>query len=93
MPNAVVTSTTNAVKVDFGDYAGTAIQYHKGSWAKSAIEVVLMNSDHISVTAADSERWIISHDGNGSSLQIDSVNSVQPSSLSDLYDKISALIE
>ena len=93
MPNVIVTSTTNAVKVDFGDYAGTAITYHKGSWAKSAIEVILMNSDHVSVTAADSERWIVSHDGASSSLQVDSVNGVAPSSLSDLYEKISALIE
>lgn len=93
MPNLVVTSTTDAIKVDFGDYSGS-IGYSKGTWPKKVIELIRLNTNHIEMISPDNPRWIISHTSNSiGALIVDSVDAVAPSSLSDLYDKISALVE
>lgn len=93
MANTVVTSTTNAVKVVFNDDPNKG-QYSKGTYSKSAIETVYLNGNHVEVICADTRRWVLSHTTNSiKALIIDSVDGVAPTSLSDLYDKISALIE
>lgn len=94
MANTVVTSTTNAIKVAFNDDPNKGL-YSKATYAKSDVEYIYLNGDHVEVIAADSHRWILSHDVNNTikALTIDTVDGVAPLSLSDLYDKISALIE
>lgn len=93
MANTVVTSTTNAVKVDFGSDPSKPA-YSKATYTKANIEYVRLNGNHVEVVAADSARWILSDVVNSiNALKVDTVDSVAPTSLSDLYDKISALIE
>lgn len=93
MANTVVTSTTNAIKVNFNDDVNKG-RFSQGTYTKSGIEHVLLNGDHVEVVALDSTRWILSHETNSiQALTIDTVDGVAPASLSDLYDKISALIE
>lgn len=93
MANTVVTSTTNAIKVDFGDDPNKG-SMTKATYAKLDIEFVLLNENHVEVVAADSQRWILSHESNTiNALIIDHVDGVGPTNLNDLYDKISALIE
>lgn len=94
MANTVITSTTNAIKVAFNDDPNKGL-YSKATYAKTDIEYIYLNGNHVEVIAADSHRWILSDDigNNVKALTIDSVDGLAPISLSDLYDKISALIE
>jgi hypothetical protein len=93
MANTTVTSTTNTIKVDFGSDPNKPM-YNKATYTKVGVEHIGLNGNHVEVVAADSFRWILSHETNSiHTLVIDSVNSVAPTSLSDLYDKLSALIE
>jgi hypothetical protein len=92
MANLVVTSTTNSIKVDFGVLA-TAANMKKGVWNKSRITFQLALSDtHVDVLVIGEPSWGVSFDGSSSTLQIDSVDGVSPTSNSDLYDKLIALI-
>lgn len=93
MPNTVVTSTTNAVKVDFGDDPNKG-PHSKATFAKTDIEYIRLNGNHVEVVAGDSARWILSHETNTiKALTVDSVDGTGPTSLSNLFDLISALIE
>lgn len=92
MPNVVVTSTANSIKVVFNDYAAAAMM-DKGAWSNSEISNIILHSNHVEVITKDGERWILSHTTNSiNALIIDSIDGIAPSSLSDLYDKMAALI-
>ena len=93
MANTVITSTTNAIKVVFNDDS-SLVGIAKGTWAKKTVTAVKLEANTVSVETADSVgHWTISHQANTyNALVIDSVDGVAPSSLSDLYDKIVALL-
>jgi hypothetical protein len=91
--NTAITSTTNSIKVVFNDDVSiTGIA--KGTWAKIAVTAIKLNSTHITIETQDAiGRWIIDYQANSiSAIIVDSVNGVAPSSLSDLYDKLTALV-
>lgn len=93
MPNVVITDTTNTIRVDFGDYA-SATGFKKGSWPKDKIEHFKLDSDDeyvFALTQLD-PRWALSFNGSTGTFQVDSVNGVAPTSNSDLYDKLIALL-
>ncbi len=92
MANIVITSTTNSIKVDFNDLANAA-GVKKGVWNKGRItfELDLLDSK-VRVLVVGEAVWLVSFDGSSSTLQIDTINSVAPTSNSDLYDKLIALI-
>ncbi len=92
MANLVVTDSTNAIKVDFG-VLGVAPLPKKGTWKKDMIfKMELMPSDiFVKVTTFWEAEWQLSFNGTNG-LQVDSVNAVAPTSNSDLYDKLTALI-
>lgn len=93
MANTVITSTTNSIKVVFNDDSTLAGNLSKGTWVKSEISHVGLKSDHIVVVTKDESRWTVSNATNTSNyLKVDSVDAASPSSLSDLYDKLVALI-
>ena len=92
MANLVVTSTTNSISVDFGVLA-TAANMKKGVWNKSRITFQLALADaHVNVLVIGEPSWGVSWDGSVNTFQIDTINSVAPTSNSDLYDKLTALI-
>lgn len=93
MPNVVVTSTTNSIKVDFGDYASNTIPA-KGTWAKHAIaNFQLADSDaYVTAHALEEPHWNLVYAASGQNLIVDTVDGVAPSSNADLYDKLIALI-
>lgn len=93
MANIVVTSTTNAIKTDMGAYYPTNIHFSKGTWKKDAITSMHLEANVIEIIVRGDDVWRVSLDGAGNSFIVDSVNGVAPSSLSDLYTKLSALIE
>jgi hypothetical protein len=92
MANIVITSTTNSIKVDFG-VLGTGNLPKKGAWEKDKIiKIELLPSDaFVKITNLGENEWQVSYDGNNG-MQIDSVDGVAPTSNSDLYDKLIALI-
>ena len=90
MANIVIT-TTNAINVDFGVYS-TTLEFSKGSWRKDNIINIKHLTSCIEVNVLSEKEWLVSFDGAGTSLQIDSIDGVAPTSNSDLYDKLIALI-
>ena len=93
MANVVVTSTTNSIKVDFGDYA-SSVGMAKGTWNKGNISSFKLASGDTYVSAHTLEeiRWTLVYAASGANLIVDSVDGASPSSNSDLYDKLIALI-
>jgi hypothetical protein len=92
MANLVITSTTNTINVSFNDLS-VPVGIKKGCWNKTRITFNLAPSDLIvKVLVIGESSWAISFDGSSGTLPVDSVNGVAPTSNSDLYDKLVALI-
>lgn len=93
MANIVITSTTNSVIVDFNDYAAI-LKTEKQSWPKRVIQNFrkLYPSGCIIVSMLQEKEWCVSWDGSPGSFQIDSIDGVTPTSNSDLFDKLTALL-
>lgn len=93
MANITITSTTNSIKVEYGDYT-PIIESKKQCWRKEMISNfhLLPDESAIHVVVIQEKEWMVSWDGSTGTLQIDSVNGVAPTSNSDLYDKLIALI-
>ncbi len=92
MANLVVTSNTNNIDVVFNDLAA-GVGIKKGNWNKLRITFQLMPSDaFVKVLVLNEPTWAVSFDGSTGTLQIDSVAGVAPTSNSDLYDKLIALL-
>ena len=92
MPNVVITSTTNSIKVDFGDYA-SYVGYSQGAWNKSAISSIKkMDGGRIEVFTNSGDKWTVSWASGSNFLIIDSIGGVAPTSEADLYTKLIALI-
>lgn len=92
MANIVITSTTNCIKVDFGDYATT---FNKKKWSihKSDLHLTLMPSDaYVEFQYEDQAPIHISHTAGDGLFIVDSVAGNPPSSVSDLYDKLDLLL-
>ena len=93
MANTVITSTTNSIKVIFNDDS-TKVGIDRGTYRKYSIISIKLHSDHAEIISQLGDRWIVSNGTNSiNSLIIDSIDTVGPSSLSDLYDKLIALIQ
>lgn len=90
MPNTVVTSTANSIKVVFNDDS-IKVDMDKGTWRKDEIAHIELLSDHIKIQQKQEKSWHV-HNSSSNYLIIDSVDGNNPSSLSDLYDKLIALI-
>lgn len=92
MANIVITSTTNTISVQFNDYS-TMLGMQEGTWAKHAITAIIWVNGYISIFIDDEKEWQVSFDGSGTSLQIDTIDTVTPTSNSDLYNKLKVLIQ
>jgi hypothetical protein len=90
MANIVITTTTNAIKVVFNGLSDV-VGVSKGTWQKRSIISIVEKPDRIEVYVSGERLWEVSFDN--VALQVDSVNSVAPISNSDLYSKLSALVE
>jgi len=94
MANIVVTSTANSIEVDFGVYAGGSIPkkrtYNKD---KTILFFSLEPSDaFVSAISEGSAQWNLAYTATTNCFIVDSVAGAAPSSNSDLYDKLKALI-
>lgn len=88
--NAVITTDTDNIIVQFNDLAGDGIPV-TGVWAKDNIGSIQNFGDQILVQFSISKRdWYISRtsDVTGGTILIDSIDGVTPSDNLDLYEKI-----
>lgn len=92
MANIVITSTTNSIKVVFNTYASVTIP-EKEAWHKPTTHFKLMfGNAYVKATEDNESDYDLSWNGSTGTLQVDSVDGVAPTSNSDLYDKLIALI-
>lgn len=99
MANLVITSSTNGVHIDNGIYVGIeaalGVIQKKVSFRKDDVRrIALAPSDaNVNVWLVEMNvTFMLSFDGSTGTLQVDSVDGVAPTSNSDLYDKLKALI-
>ena len=85
-----VTSSANYVIVDMGAYYPNFTQIKRGYWKKDQIYLILQNSNHIEIEAADRHSWMLNFDGGDIGFQVASIDGVAPTSLNDLFDKLVA---
>ena len=87
--NITITTTTSAIKVNFNDTPlGDVL---KGTWRKDKIFSFRLKANYIQVNTFDGEFYVSYAPVEGAWI-IDSVDGVAPSSLSDLYDKLVAML-
>ena len=98
MANIVITKSGNSLIVDFGVYA-TSVGCDKRSYdIRDIVEVGYCSTDdYVSVLMRDADgvrQWVLTWDNTYAGDQkfiIDSVATVEPTSNSDLFDKMTAL--
>lgn len=93
MANIVITSTTNTLKIVFNTLASSA-GLEKGTWRKDKIiNFTLAKSDeYVQADIVEGESWNMAYSASGGNMVVDSIDAVSPSSNSDLYDKLIALV-
>jgi hypothetical protein len=100
MAYIVMTSTTNSIKCDNGVYSGIAgalgVMQKKATFRKDEIFRLSLSPDESYVQVLFKSRtnayFLFSFNGSAGTLQVDSIDSVAPTSNSDLYDKLIALL-
>jgi hypothetical protein len=98
MPNIVVTSNSVSILVDFGDYAGTKTP--NGKIPKSRVfdreDIIEIDEPYegnfVSILMSTGDRYDVVHEATSGAFIVDSVDAAAPSSLTDLRDKIRALM-
>lgn len=91
MANVIIITTTNSIKVDFGVYASD-MPISKGTWNKSSIQHIQLNNNHVYVKVRDGNEWTLNYDIQAKGIIVDSVDGVAPTDLSDLYNKLVAML-
>lgn len=98
MAHITVTSTTNSVNVDFGAYSGatvsTGIIPKKRCFRKEQILFTLVADGSMieATTIYNSLTFPVTFNGTSGTFKVDSVDGIAPTSNSDLYDKLIALV-
>lgn len=90
MANVIVTSTTNSILIDFGAYYPAIINTRKIALTKAHI-IFSYRSNFVELHIEPND-LAISFEGGENTMKVDSINGVAPTSNSDLYDKLIALI-
>ncbi len=93
MANIVVTSTTNSITVDFGVYASGDTIPTKRTYNKSK-NIFFMSqwTNEVTVISEGSPEWHLAYIATTGCFIVDSIDGATPSSNSDLFTKLSALI-
>lgn len=90
MANIVITSTTNSIKVEFNDYS-TVLGVDGGTYQKRDI-VIYRLTDRVQCEVKGEKTWFVAYTSTTGCFIIDSIDGVAPTSNSDLYTKLIALI-
>ena len=87
MANLVITTTADSIKVNFNDLSG---DYTEATWAKDQVLSILKYPTYVVVKMKNDQRWLCSFDA--TKMEIDTIDAVAPTSNTDLYTKLTALI-
>ena len=91
MANIVITSTTNSIKVDFGVYSTSLDNQEAGCYQKKDMRFYRF-SDSVRAIELGEKEWDLCWTATSGCFIIDSIDGVAPTSNSDLYTKLIALI-
>lgn len=92
MAYLVVTSTTNSVRFEANDYA-TVFGRSKRTRLKSSLITITLHNDFVEYLVGEHTKFYIHYTTNSyNALIVDSIDGVAPTSLSDLYDKMIAVV-
>jgi len=92
MANIVITTTTNSVKFDLGVYS-SVVGFSKATRRKESLNRICLYTNYVEYLTLENKSYIVHYTTNTEgALIVDSIDGVAPSSLSDLYDKLIALI-
>ena len=91
MANIVITSTTNTIKVEFNTYSSVLDGQEAGCYQKRDIDFYRF-SDRVRCIVKGEKEWSVSYNSVSGCFIIDSIDGSAPSSNSDLYTKLIALI-
>jgi hypothetical protein len=100
MANIVITSSTNVIKCDNGVYAGLTgplgVIQKKVAFRKDDIFRISLEPTELYVEVQFKSRgnsyFLLTFNGVVGTLQVDLVDSITPTSNSDLYDKLVAIL-
>jgi hypothetical protein len=92
MANLVVTSTINSVRFIANDYTNP-FEWSKRTRLKSSIVTITLHPDYVEYLVGENGKYYLHYTSNPyNALIVDSIDGVAPSSLSDLYDKMIAVV-
>lgn len=91
MANITITTTTNSIKVDFGTYS-TGLSISKGTWPKDEVDAITLNDNHVYMQMKDGIEWPLNFSAQPKGFIVDTIDTVAPTDLSDLYTKLSAMV-
>lgn len=92
MANIQITVSGTNVDVDFGAYGDGSILPYQSRYQRGDIVRVQRFTDYVAVTMRDDEIWDVVYTATGSYLIIDKISTVAPTSNTDLYTKLIALM-
>lgn len=98
MANVVITDTDKAewIKMSYNDYYPSQVDHKEQFQRKSdisAVDIILLgDSEAVEIMDSNSVRNYYSNELSSSFFTVDSVNGVAPESITDLRDKILALL-
>ena len=88
----VVTSTTNSVRFVANDYAAP-FGWSKRTRLKSSLVTITLHPNYVEYLVGENGKYYLHYITNSdNALIVDSIDGVAPSSLSDLYDKMIAVV-
>ena len=90
MNNLKITSTTNTIKIDFGDHS-EMLKIKKSAFYKSNISFIL-RLDYIEINVYREDEINVSVDNEQGVCKVDFVNGVAPTSLEDLFNNLEDLL-
>jgi len=92
MANVVITTTTNGVNFDMGVYS-TAIGFSKAFRLKHSLNRITRCDNWIEYLTDEMKTYSVHYTTNSyNAIIVDSIDGVAPTSLDDLYTKITAIL-
>jgi len=92
MANIEITTSGTNIDVDFGDYGDGNDMPYDTRYKQADIRKVELFSDHVAVTMVSESIWYLVYTSTKTYLIIDKVETVAPTSNTDLYSKLKALM-